>query len=270
VRYVDVAMLALPPGWIARATAAAEAVANGDDIDNYANVWRDLKNGLADLLHDKCWFCETPVERSDNAVDHFRPKGRVSDAAHPHSGYRWLAFDQRNFRYACTFCNSRRKGVDSVTVGGKADRFPLVTEANRLYANGPLAQEEPVLLDPCVLTDCKLLGCQREDGKPCATSDDPTDKLRAEQSIEILHLHYEPTCKRRHTEAVKLFADIEEGKRRFVEAAKDITRKSDFQEVARRLMRMINPKAPFSGDMRFLLRAERSDDHPWIQELLEA
>lgn len=59
-------------------------------------VWRDLKDGLANLLHDKCWYCETAVDRSDNAVDHFRPKGRVSDAANPHAGLplvygqRWL------------------------------------------------------------------------------------------------------------------------------------------------------------------------------------
>jgi uncharacterized protein (TIGR02646 family) len=270
MRFVDIAVLQLPPGWFARAQTASAAVANGDSPNDHAGIWRELKDGLADLLFSKCWYCETPIERSDNAVDHFRPKGRVSDAAHPHAGYRWLAFDQHNFRYSCTFCNSRRKDVETGTAGGKADRFPLLVEDNRLYAHGPLTQEQPMLLDPCVVTDCQLLGCQREDGKPCPSSNDPTDKRRAEESIEILHLHYEPTCKRRHTEAVKLFADIEDGKRRFVDASRDIARKAEFQEVAKRLIRMIKPNAPFSGDMRFLMRGERSEDHPWIQELLEA
>ena len=269
MRYVDIEKLVLPPGWTERAITAKSAVKDGDEVDNHACVWRELKEQLADLLFRKCWYCETQVHRSDNNVDHFRPKGRVSDADSPHPGYWWLAFDKSNFRYACTYCNSRRKGVDSETVGGKADRFPLIREENRLYSEGNLAQEEPVLLDPCVPTDCNLLGCQKEDGKPCATSDDLTDKFRAEETIEILHLHYEPTCKTRHTEAVKLYADIEEGKRRFVEVAKGNLHKEDFVEVLKRIIRMIALDAPFSGDMRFLLRGERSNDHPWIQNLLD-
>ena len=270
MRYVDRSKLVQPPGWLQRAQDAAQAVAGGADPNDYSIVWRELKNGLADLLHDKCWYCETQVDRSDNAVDHFRPKGRVSDAANPHSGYRWLAFDPTNFRYACTYCNSRRKDVETGTAGGKADRFPLVNEANRVYVTGPITQERPMLLDPCELTDWRMLGCQQENGQPCATSIDPVAKRRAEISIEVFHLHYEPTCKRRHTAAVQLLSDIDEGKRLFELATKDPAREQDFKIVAARLRRAIDRDAPFSGDMHFLLRGQRSEDHPWIQELLEA
>jgi hypothetical protein len=270
LRYVDRLRLAKPAGWAARAQAASQAVATGANPNDYDAVWRELKDGLANLLHDKCWYCESAVDRSDNAVDHFRPKSRVSDAARPHAGYRWLAFDESNFRYTCTFCNSRRKDQESGTAGGKGDRFPLVDEARRIYAVGPVGAEQPLLLDPCELADWRLLGCHQENGQPCATSTDPVAKRRAEASIEIYHLHYEPTCKRRHAAAVQLLADVDEAKRLFDLAAEDPAREPEFKVVAGRLRRAIDRESPYSGDMHFLLRGQRSDAHLWIQELLEA
>ncbi len=270
MRYIDRAKLVKPAGWVARAQAASQAVADGEDPNDHSAVWRDLKNGLADLLHDKCWYCESPVDRSDNAVDHFRPKNRVSDAGRPHTGYRWLAFDVNNFRYACTYCNSRRIDVDGDTAGGKADRFPLIDEAQRVYVAGPLSAERPLLLDPCEIADWRSLGCHQENGQPCAASGDLVSKRRAEASIEIYHLDYEPTCKRRHASAVQLMADVDEGKRLFELAANDPSREPDFMTVAARLRRAIDRDSPYSGDMHFLLRGQRGEEHPWIQEILEA
>ena len=269
MRYVDIDDLVMPDGWLTRAQDAAACVVNGDDPNDHDAVWRALKDGLADLLYDKCWYCESPIDRSDNAVDHFRPKNRVSDATRPHNGYRWLAFDHKNYRYACTFCNSRRKDIENRTAGGKGDRFPLLNEANRCYAPGALQQEEPALLDPCTLDDWELLGCQQENGKPCAASTDPIRQQRAELSIEIYHLHYEPTCKRRHQVLIQLLADVEQAKRLFPLAENDPERKDDFLAVARKIKRAIRRKAPFSGEMIFLLRGQRHSDHPWIQKLLE-
>ena len=269
MRYVDRSKLVKPTGWNQRAQTASKAVANGDDPNNHSTVWRELKDGLAKLLHDKCWYCESPIDRSDNAVDHFRPKNRVSDAVKAHAGYRWLAFDESNFRYACTYCNSRRKDQDGGSSGGKADRFPLINEAQRVYRAGSVEEEQPLLLDPCEMSDWRLLGCHQENGQPCATSTEPLSKQRAEVSIEIYHLHYEPTCKRRHQAAVQLIADVDEGKRLFDLVTQDRTRVSDFKAVAARLRRTIDRDSPFSGDMHFLLRGQRCEAHPWIQELLE-
>ena len=260
--------LSMPTGWLQRAQAAKQAVATGADPNSYSNIWRDLKDGLAGLLNDKCWYCESPIDRADNAVDHFRPKNRVSDTVNPHVGYRWLAFDPSNFRYACTYCNSRRLGVN--TAGGKADRFPLVNEATRVYSEGSIDQEYPMLLDPCDLTDWKLLGCHQENGLPCATSTEATPKQRAEVSIEVYHLNYEPTCKRRHAVAVQLMADIDDAKRFFELATQDPSRRADFIKVSERLRQAIDRDAPFSGDMHFLMRGQRHTSHPWIQDLLDA
>jgi hypothetical protein len=91
--------------------------------------------------------------------------------------------------------------------------------------------------------------------------------LLAEASIKIYHLDYEPTCKRRHTVAVQLMADVDEGKRLFELVADDPGRAADFKSVAGRLRRAIDRESPYSGDMHFLLRGQRSDTHPWIQEL---
>jgi len=156
------------------------------------------------------------------------------------------------------------------TAGGKADRFPLVNEAQRIYAAGPVAAEQPLLLDPCEMSDWRLLGCHQENGQPCAAGADPIAKQRAEASIEILHLNYEPTCKKRHAAAVQLMSDVGEGKRLFELVTHDLTRVTDFKAAAARLRRAIDRESPYSGDMHFLLRGQRSDAHPWIQELLEA
>lgn len=270
MRYIDIDDLVLPADWNMRASVAAAKVAKGGAPDDDNKIWRDLKDGLGKLLDDKCWYCETPIPRSDNAVDHFRPKGRCCDAAHPHNGYRWLAFEKSNYRYSCTFCNSRRKDVSNGTAGGKADRFPLLNESKRLYEPGPLYQEEPALLDPCNLYDWELLGCQQEDGAPCATIDSPTALQRVKISIEVYHLDHKPTCKLRHRLAVKLIAEIAQAKRFFLLSKDDSNMQHEFLEIAKRIKKTINRNSPFSGEMIFILKGQRHTEHPWIQKLLES
>jgi len=269
VRYIDISNVRPPAGWVNRAQTAKDAVDNGDNPGDYRHIWKELKDELADQLNDKCWFCEVSIVRSDNAVDHFRPKGRVSDAINVHNGYRWLAFTKENFRYSCTFCNSRRVDVDGGTAGGKTDRFPLMDENARVYTESPVGGEAPTLLDPCKWSDCKLLGCQVEDERPCASSSNPIEKGRAEDSIVIYHLHHEPTCKLRHASAIQLIADIESAKRHFNLSLQDPSREEDFNKIAERLLRAIHRGSQFSGDLRFVMRGHRSIDHPWIDDLLQ-
>lgn len=282
MRYVDIDDLQLPDGWHQEAEAATRTVLQGDAVPReYDEIWRGLKASLAKLLHDKCWFCETPITRSDNAVDHFRPKGRVSDAEREHVGYRWLAFERANFRYACTFCNSRRIDVEHGTSGGKADRFPLLDEAVRVYEVDGMALdfedllktvrgEQPAILDPCDLEDWKLLGCMRENGHPCPASDDRVAISRVKISIEVYHLDHEPTCKQRHRLAIALLDAVRVAKDAFLKIdTADPESMADFTRIARRIRRMIDRNAAYSGEMIFLLRGQRSAEHPWIQQLLE-
>lgn len=270
MRYVDISDLKRPVGWDALAASAAAKVAKGGDPNDGGKVWRALKDGLAELLNDKCWYCETPIPRSDNAIDHFRPKGRCSDAAKKHDGYRWLAFDKENYRYSCTYCNCYRKDILVDGKVGKADRFPLLNEDNRLYKPGELHQEEPALLDPCNWDDWELLGCRQEDGSPCATSNDPVTKKRVQTSIEVYHLDHEPTSKVRHSLAANLISEIAQAKRFFLQIKSNTAMRQEFNVVAKRIKKAINWKSPYSGEMIFILKGERHSDHPWIQRLLEA
>lgn len=281
MRYVDIDELRLPDGFLGEAEAATRAVLQEAGLGVHDEIWRDLKAKLAELLHNKCWFCETPITRSDNAVDHFRPKGRVSDAERKHSGYRWLMFERYNFRYACTFCNSRRIDVEFGTSGGKADRFPLLDEATRVYEVDATALdfddllrtvrcERPGILDPCNLNDWKLLGCMRENGHPCPASDDKDALNRVGRSIEVYHLDHEPTCKQRHLAAMTLLEAVRDGKSAFLKIdVTDPDTEVNFSKIASRIRRMIDRKAAYSGEMIFLLRGQRSAAHPWIQQLLE-
>src|SRR5207248_877805 len=106
----------------------------------------------------------------DKHVDHFRPKNSLSKEDSPnHPGYWWLAFCLANYRYSCTFCNSRRTDSASGSAGGKGDRFPIRDEAKRCQSQtDPLIREEPALLDPTVPGDPLLLWFD-QDGTARAT-----------------------------------------------------------------------------------------------------
>jgi len=270
MRYINLDKLRMPDGWLNRSQAAQVAIAQGDDPEDYSAVWKELKPAMSAMSSSKCWYCESPLDRNDGAVDHFRPKKRVAEALNAHSGYRWLAMEKNNFRFACTFCNSRRIDVEFGTAGGKADRFPLINEANRVYLAGSTDAEEPELGDPCDIQDCDLLGCQQENGKPCAATQDNTQVKRVLTSIEVYHLDRDATCVRRHTIAVGLIADILDAKRLFTLSQTDATRKPDFLRVAKKIQSCISSDAIYSGEMKYIIRGQRSDQHPWVQQILEA
>jgi hypothetical protein len=74
----------------------------------------------------------------------------------------------------------------------------------------------------------------------------------------------------RHLVAVTLLDTVRAAKAAFLKInVTDLDTQADFTNIARRIRRMIDRKAPYSGEMIFLLRGQRSAEHPWIQELLE-
>jgi uncharacterized protein (TIGR02646 family) len=87
--------------------------------------------------NNKCCFCEAIAIQSAD-VEHFRPKGKVSDAPQ-HPGYYWLAYEWTNLLGCCSTCNSRAKNF----------LFPLVDPNNRVNSHhGNIAQEEPLFVHP--------------------------------------------------------------------------------------------------------------------------
>src|SRR5690242_2141799 len=69
------------------------------EIAKHAAIWAELRDQMSPLSSGKCWYCESRENRSDVAVDHFRPKGEVEECP-THPGYWWLAFDPSNYRFA--------------------------------------------------------------------------------------------------------------------------------------------------------------------------
>ena len=116
----------------------------------------DVKAALEKLFYDKCAYCESNgFAAFPWDVEHFRPKGSVAEAE-SHTGYYWLAYTWTNLYPSCVFCNQRRKDqptFDDPRLGpatGKLDQFPIANEDDRAKApEDPLANEDPLLLDPC-------------------------------------------------------------------------------------------------------------------------
>jgi uncharacterized protein (TIGR02646 family) len=214
MKYINLNELTLPEGWLQQAEAAMAEIRDAQPeartalINKHAALWGALKESLARLSDQKCWYCESRQIRSDNAVDHFRPKGSVFEDP-THSGYWWLVLVPGNLRFSCTFCNSRRRDIETGDVGGKQDRFPLLDEALRVRVqDGPIEQESPHLLDPSVVADPPLLFFEN-DGRvvPALDSSDDQGKYdRAAISIDLYHLNHTRLKRARK----RLFSTIKE------------------------------------------------------------
>jgi uncharacterized protein (TIGR02646 family) len=114
-----------------------------------------LNDNTAGPFYRKCAYCEGNIESENGEIDHFRPKGRVSDNDYKpipnHHGYYWLAYDWKNLLPSCTKCNQKRKWdkVKGQFTFGKKDLFPLKNEDSRVFKpTDNLLNEEPLLINP--------------------------------------------------------------------------------------------------------------------------
>lgn len=156
----------LPVGW-PNIYARRIAAVNSKDTQALRSVyikthgsWGRLKEWLAKLSDDKCWYCEVKSSRAPLDVDHFRPKLGVTvdgEELVGHDGYYWLAYRWKNFRLSCQRCNRPEKN-NAAILHGKANEFPIQDETQRCFLPlGNLNAEQPRLLDPCRDADCRLL-----------------------------------------------------------------------------------------------------------------
>jgi len=232
MRYIAIDKLRPEPAWLQAAGDALRAVSSAAPeqrsavIKDHDHVWGLFKDALRELSYNKCWYCESIDARSDNAVDHYRPKGNVKGANPPHQGYWWLAFVWKNYRFSCTYCNSIRKSAE--TTGGKQDYFPLFDEAARARTDADSIDDElPLLLDPTKMTDVKLIAFS-EDGDvgPVATERDRREYKGATESAVRYHLKH-PIIVERRMERLRIV-------RRWVD------------EADRQLARYVNNEEPFA------------------------
>ncbi|MES2831535.1 MAG: hypothetical protein V4695_06030 [Pseudomonadota bacterium] len=181
-----------PQDWLDEAKCITDALAaarSGDErdvlIEQHARLWRDarIRNWLLSLFHNKCWYTEAQEAASAYHVDHYRPKGQVSDIGRitPESGYWWLAFDWQNYRICGQLINVK-----------KSDVFPLLGGYRATCDDpGSLRLEAATLIDPTT-DDARLVSFEMdEDGcraLPMPGADEE-DSARVMATIEIIGLN---------------------------------------------------------------------------------
>lgn len=188
----------LPKKWSLSCTvrlADLNACATPADRSKYLKKhgsWGGLKNWLARANDFKCWYCEAKSHRAPFDVDHFRPKlGITIDGVKlpGHDGYWWLAYEWSNFRLSCQRCNRPEKDSKSAALG-KANEFPLFSEASRCVSPVGLIQNEVYrLLDPCSASDCELLAHGVDGEVKPAAKPGTWEYIRADYTIKKLGLN---------------------------------------------------------------------------------
>ncbi|WP_433279544.1 HNH endonuclease [Pseudonocardia xinjiangensis] len=271
MRFVDTerAEEIIPGEWL---RTAAEAISNIDVEEEAearknwmrraAALWQEAKPYLAKVMDGKCWYCETKDSRSDNAVDHFRPK----------SHYWWLAARFENFRFACTYCNSRRIDREYRTEGGKQDSFPLFDESNRAKSSGDsLDREGPILIDPCKFLDPRLLWFD-ETGLPSVNPEYETEevKARVKVSTRLYHLDHAPlvAARRRKFLEVHRRCTVGDAIYKVYEETRDHVELERWSHEVAAVFRLIDRASEYSAAARCALLGLRSRS-PTAQAALE-
>ena len=228
-------------------------------INDHSEVWGNAKDAMAAVSFDKCWYCECKQERSDLHVDHFRPKGRVTGETSK-EGYWWLAFEWRNFRLACTFCNCVREDSETEEFGGKGNKFPIYDAPPRMRKPSD-GFDRTVLLDPVILLDVEKLTFTRNGlPKPVENDEESEDWKRVEETIEVFHLR-ETRLKRAREE---LAIDIEDE----FSTANGCYHRGDmdgFQRIAGKLIARIRLDAKYTTFARLILGSHRNEE--WVEKL---
>lgn len=258
MRRIDLSKLKADAAWDVKAKIAQQSIDSGlKNPKSLSHIWSAAKDRLKDLSSGKCWYCEAREDRSDNAVDHFRPK----------SIYPWFACDLRNFRYACTFCNSVRKNPERDQNSGKGDHFPLFggsIATNHQERNS----EDYVLIDPCVTKDVGLLDFT-DDGRPRAKY--PNQKIRnkrAEDSIKYYHLDHPDLNEARRQLALQIAEWIEGADAIYGDNDQmDAKKEKAFASFVESIARTIDKSSPFSVFAKKMIKGYQ--DRPWIEDLLD-
>ncbi len=122
---------------------------------------------LDDMCHEKCAYCESSYRAvSSGDVEHYRPKGKVKEAADGHPGYWWLAAEWSNLLPSCQLCNQLRRQVPfkpgmslaefeekrrkrSRETSGKGNSFPVRGNNWITREDQSTDEEDPLLINPC-------------------------------------------------------------------------------------------------------------------------
>jgi uncharacterized protein (TIGR02646 family) len=249
-----------------------------DIFKKYSYLWSDVKEYYRHISHEKCWYCETKTDRMRGDIDHYRPKGGVIQNP-DHPGYWWLAFEWRNWRFACELCNSKLTDYATGLVGGKGSAFPLVgDDESRRICNEcdyeDLFAEDPALLDPTEPQDPQLLSFT-SDGRPGPITNDEKsiEYQRVETSIRAYHLDHHKLNRERQTlyyKVLKLVTIYRKYDALWQTNRSDLGSRACAREAYANLRALIAPKAPYSAAARAYLKEHRKENPQWhwVDQLL--
>ena len=258
MRRIDLRKLSPNPEWLKQAGDMQNLVNEGTKKPSDAGpIWRALKPELMELSFDKCWYCESCETRSDNTVDHFRPK----------SIYPWCCCEHDNFRFACTMCNSRRTDRATGETGGKGNSFPL--ESGEPATNAAERNNEPYLLiDPCVPADVILLDFV-DDGRALPRRPDKVlDNKRAVLSIQAYHLNHSDLVEERRRLALQIEEWINNAEELRAELdPSNMSVQKTYETLISDIGRSIASDAPYSVFAKKMVKGYRYYD--WVDDLLD-
>ncbi len=243
-------------------------------IEDHNYIWREIKSELEKLSDNKCWYCDFNYVRSDFDVDHFRPKNKLKDFDDPEQeseGYWWLAFDHKNFRLSCNYCNRPHKGEDDVT-RGKAMFFPLCNGTQKCPEQGDIDTEERILLDPTDPLDPGFLWFN-EEGRAVPAFDKGYGKYheRAAKTLDILNLNDCQIKEQRRLIKNECDSIIKEGDSAYrLFESRNPEGEILLREVLRRARNLIDDSSPLSSVARiYLLSGNSNNNRPWIDKILK-
>jgi uncharacterized protein (TIGR02646 family) len=151
--------------WHAKAIERAEELKKNFKFGKKPTIdpsfYKDQRQFLVERFNRKCAYCETRIDRSPIDVEHYRPKGAVTNAqgitvkvrdekgkerAHP--GYYWLAYDWKNLLPSCQDCNRKRYHEEQDAKWGKETCFPVESDRYVWSPSADIAAEKPLLINP--------------------------------------------------------------------------------------------------------------------------
>ncbi len=246
-------------------------------INKYSSLWSDVKNPYRELNYGKCWYCDTRTDLGE--IDHYRPKNEVEENK-SHSGYWWLAFEWRNWRYSCERCNKKLTDPLTGSIKGKGARFPLVDDETYRVSNESeyecyedLLDEDPLLLDPTRPGDALLLTFTR-DGlpKPVTDNEQSWEFRRAEKSIYLYHLDHGVLQNKRQDIYHKIHKHVNDIQRYWKKwkEGRDSSARDLYQRAMEELLEMITYETEYASTARAYLKEYRRNDPAWswVDQLL--
>jgi len=151
-------------------------------IEDNEKHWKDntFREWLISNFHGKCWYSEANESVSSYHVDHFRPKGRVTNLdKSTREGYWWLAFEWDNYRISGELLNVKKRDWFPISSGSYAQPFDKQS----------LEIELRLLLDPCVEDEASLISFNEAGEAIAAEGSNDAEKLRVEKTIDVLGLN---------------------------------------------------------------------------------